>query len=99
MPENYDRGQAICFDDQGRWTGIEPYQGNAHVVYRSGPPNGTDLTARRKLASNMSARLGDAVRKLLTGSKLLADKRAWLMASPAAYESSRDAILEAQVHE
>jgi hypothetical protein len=74
MPENYDRGLAICFDDQGRWTGIESYRGNDHVVYRSGPPNGTDLTPCCKQASNTSKRLCDAVRKLNTHPDLPADK-------------------------
>jgi hypothetical protein len=95
MPENYDRGLAICFDDQGRWTGIESYQDNDHVVYRSGPPNGTDLTPCCKQAGNTNNRLGDAVRKLVTHSDLTADKNAWLTASLAAFEANRDTIWEA----
>ncbi len=95
MPENYDRGLAICFDDRGQWTGVETYIGNNHVIYRSGPPNGTDFTPCCKRAKDTPRRLGAAVRNLLSHTGLAVDKKAWLAASLAAYEANRDTIWEA----
>ena len=49
MPDNYDRGLAICFDVDGNYAGIKTRYGSADVVYRSGPPNGADFTPCSKL--------------------------------------------------
>ena len=61
MPQNYDRGIAICFDDQGEWR-LQDRQGNEGVVYRSGPPNGVDCTP-----CNIDARLFGATLPLGKG--------------------------------
>lgn len=66
MPDVYDRGMAVCFDKQARYVGIKSYR-KRDVVYRSGPPNGTDLTPCCKLAEKPEktfARLGRAVTAL-----------------------------------
>lgn len=105
MPEIYDRGLAICFDEQGQWTGVEVYQGNGDVVYRAGPPNGTDLTPCCKLAAVTAKtvrRLGEAVKKLQTFPELPVAKKDWLTASLNSYEANREAICEAvtsKIHE
>lgn len=92
MPELYDRGLAICFNEQGQWTGVEVYQGNRHVVYRSGPSNGTDFTPCCRLAKDTPNRLRKAVKKLLTYRELPDDRKNWLEASLASYEANLDAI-------
>lgn len=48
MPENYTRGLAICFDSSGVFSGVKSWGRHGEVVYRSGPPNGHDLTACSK---------------------------------------------------
>jgi hypothetical protein len=44
MPDNDDRGLALRFGPDGAWHGVRTYLGNQGVLYRSGPPNGTDFT-------------------------------------------------------
>lgn len=50
MPENYDRGIAMCFDARGGFVGCRHYRANT-VFYRSGPPAGYDPSACSKLGS------------------------------------------------
>lgn len=81
MPENYDRGLAVCFDPTGRYTGVRARTGNDGVVYRSGPPNGTDLTPCSKLAKeekNVLIRLGRALKDLSNFGGLTEEKKQWL---------------------
>lgn len=81
MPENYDRGLAVCFDRTGRYTGVRARTGNDGVVYRSGPPNGTDLTPCSKLAKeekNVLIRLGRALKDLSNFGGLTEEKKQWL---------------------
>lgn len=92
MPNLYDCGLAITFDDQGVWTGVNVVSVNRGVVYRSGPPNGTDLTPCCKLAKDTANRLLKAARTLAAYDKLPDDKRAWLEASIHYYEDHRDII-------
>lgn len=98
MPDLYDRGLAICFDAQGRWTGVESYKGNAHVVYRSGPPNGTDLTPCCKLAAVTSKtvrRVREAAGRLLAQPDSPIDRQSWLANSVASYDANEPAICKA----
>lgn len=99
MPAIYDRGLAICFDDRGQWTEVVGiYQGNQDVVYRSGPPNGTDMTPCCKLAKSPAGtvkRLATAAGKLLDQPKLPPERRDWLAASVQSYEANAQAIAEA----
>lgn len=65
----YDRGMAVCFDDAGAYQGLLAYR-RPDVVYRSGPPNGTDLTPCCKLGPEHGRtviRLGRAIENLLRG--------------------------------
>lgn len=92
MPDNFDRGLAITFDDRGKWTGVKSIMGNEGVVYRSGPPNGTDLTPCCKLAGNTANRLLNAVDKLASFPKLPEQKRHWLDACREDFKSRKDEI-------
>ncbi|MEZ5582068.1 MAG: TM1802 family CRISPR-associated protein [Candidatus Competibacteraceae bacterium] len=92
MPDNYDRGLAITFDDQGQWAGVKSVLGNQGVVYRSGPPNGTDLTPCCKLAGNTANRLLSAVEKLASFPNLPESKRIWLKACLEDFRSRKDEI-------
>jgi CRISPR-associated protein Csh1 len=92
MPAQYDRGLAICFDRQGEWSSVKTVSGNQGVVYRSGPPNGTDLTSCCKLASNTPNRLLRAAKNLADCDGLVSEKRAWLGSSIASFERNKDDI-------
>lgn len=92
MPDNYDRGLALCFGPGGEWRGVKTYLGNNGVVYRSGPPNGTDFTPCCKLAGNTGIRLANAVKALADYPELSGDKRQWLANSLACFNSNRDAF-------
>ncbi|MBK1642718.1 CRISPR-associated protein [Chromatium okenii] len=89
MPANYDRGLALCFGANGEWMGVKTYKGNAGVVYRSGPSNGTDFTPCCKLAGNTANRLANTVKVLSDVSKLSAEKRQWLVDSLATFNNAQ----------
>ncbi|NKN31819.1 TM1802 family CRISPR-associated protein [Marichromatium bheemlicum] len=99
MPENYDRGQALCFDAAGGWVGCKPYNGNQGVVYRSGPPNGTDLTPCCKFSdadpTKTLARLKRAVVQLAEAEEVSVEGRDWLAATLATFERESETILAA----
>ncbi|MCP5421231.1 MAG: CRISPR-associated protein [Gammaproteobacteria bacterium] len=92
MPDNYDRGLAVTFDEQGCWVGVKSVTGNQGVVYRSGPPNGTDLTPCCKLAGNTANRLLGAVANLAAFPELPERKRAWLSACLEEFGQRKDEI-------
>lgn len=92
MPANYDRGLALCFGPGGEWRGVKTYLGNRAVVYRSGPPNGTDFTPCCKLAGNTASRLAGAVKALVDYHALPGDKRQWLADSLAGFNAARDVL-------
>ena len=91
MPANYDRGLALCFGPGGEWRGVKSYQGNQGVIYRSGPPNGTDFTPCCKLAGNTGIRLANAVKALLDYSELPGNRRQWLTNSLDYFNQNREA--------
>jgi CRISPR-associated protein Csh1 len=66
--------------------------GNQAVIYRSGPPNGTDFTPCCKLAGNTANRLAAAVKALADAPGLPGDKRQWLVDSLACFNDAKDAI-------
>lgn len=92
MHPPYDRGMALCFDDQGEWAGVATVYDDRNVVYRSGPPNGTDFTPCCKLAGNTANRLCLAAKKLLKNAKLVTEKRAWLQKTIAVFQKYQDMI-------
>ncbi|MCC8993085.1 MAG: TM1802 family CRISPR-associated protein [Candidatus Contendobacter sp.] len=92
MPDNYDRGLALCFGPGGEWRGVKTYMGNQNVIYRSGPPNGTDFTPCCKLAGNTGIRLANAVKALIDDRQLSGDKKQWLADSLTCFNSNRDAF-------
>ena len=92
MPANYDRGLALCFGPGGEWRGVKTFMGNQAVVYRSGPPNGTDFTPCCKLAGNTANRLAAAVEELAKDSRLPRDKRQWLADSLDCFNKAQTAI-------
>ncbi|HYN79303.1 MAG TPA: TM1802 family CRISPR-associated protein [Lamprocystis sp. (in: g-proteobacteria)] len=96
MPANYDRGLALCFGPGGEWRGVKTYMGNQAVVYRSGPPNGTDFTPCCKLAGNTATRLATAVKELAQDSSLPRDKRQWLVDSLTCFNDAQ-AVIWAEV--
>jgi CRISPR-associated protein Csh1 len=91
MPTNYDRGLALCFGSSGEWHGVKTYLGNRSVIYRSGPPNGTDFTPCCKLAGNTGTRLANTVKALTDYRELPGDKRQWLTDSLDAFNNNREA--------
>ncbi|WP_295542541.1 TM1802 family CRISPR-associated protein [uncultured Thiohalocapsa sp.] len=99
LPAHYDRGLALCFDADGGWCGVRTYQGNQGVLYRSGPPNGTDFTPCCKFSGPDSAktlaRLSRAVAQLAAAAELDVSERDWLTATLTTFEREREAILEA----
>lgn len=78
LPKLYDRGLALCFAADGAWVGVKTYQGNQGVLYRSGPPNGTDFTPCCKLAGNTANRLSSTVATCAKAPELSAEQRDWL---------------------
>jgi CRISPR-associated protein Csh1 len=92
MPPLYDRGLALCFDDQGDWLGVQTVLGNAEVVYRSGPSNGTDLTPCCKLANNTAARLLRAIESLASSGAVSDAQRDWLKNVAASYQANREPL-------
>ena len=90
MPVNYDRGLALCFGPGGEWRGVKTYMGNSGVVYRSGPPNGTDFTPCCKLAGNTGSRLASAVKILADYPGLSGVQRQWLADSLTCFNNNRD---------
>lgn len=94
LPANYDRGIAICFDDRGDWCGIEVRYGNQGVVYRSGPPNGTDLTPCNKLAGSTAQRFLKGIEALAAYSGLSGTQQLWLAAVAESYRRHLAVIWE-----
>jgi CRISPR-associated protein Csh1 len=92
MPDTYDRGIALCFDERGDFRGVKSVQGNSGVVYRSGPPNGTDLTPCCKLAGMTRKRLLSAAKELADYDALAPEKKSWLDATIRTYEGDVNAI-------
>jgi CRISPR-associated protein Csh1 len=92
MPAKYDRGLALCFGPNGEWRGVRTFMGNQAVVYRSGPPNGTDFTPCCKLAGNTANRLANSVKELANFSGLPDDRRHWLTASLDCFNSDQARI-------
>jgi CRISPR-associated protein Csh1 len=92
MPANYDRGLALCFGPKGEWRGVKTYNGNQGVVYRSGPPNGTDFTPCCKLAGNTANRLASAVKALAEAPGLSAEQGQWLVESLVTFNDAQTAI-------
>ncbi len=96
MPTNYDRGLALCFGPGGEWRGVQTYNGNEAVVYRSGPPNGVDFTPCCKLAGNTSHRLAATTRALIDFNSLAKNQRQWLADSVATFQAMQ-ALIWAEV--
>ncbi|WP_295388833.1 TM1802 family CRISPR-associated protein [uncultured Thiodictyon sp.] len=92
MPANYDRGLALCFGPGGEWCAVKTYSGNQGVVYRSGPPNGTDFTPCCKLAGNTANRLAASVKELADHPSLPGEKRQWLVDSLTCFNDAQAAI-------
>lgn len=92
MPTNYDRGLALCFGPDGEWRGVRTYNGNQGVLYRSGPPNGTDFTPCCKLAGNTANRLASAVEACVEAPELADHQRRWLSLSLATFRTAQAAI-------
>lgn len=92
MPDQYDRGLALCFDAAGQWCGVRTYNGNQGVFYRSGPPNGTDFTPCCKLAGNTANRLASTIEACAQAPELSAQQRQWLTDSLASFRTRQAAI-------
>ncbi|NVZ11576.1 CRISPR-associated protein [Allochromatium humboldtianum] len=92
MPDLYDRGLALCFGPAGEWRGVRTYQGSQGVLYRSGPPNGTDFTPCCKLAGNTANRLAGAVAVCAEAPEFSDEQRDWLSASLETFHTSQNDI-------
>lgn len=78
MQAPYDRGLALCFDPKGEWAGVATVYDDPAVIYRSGPPNGTDFTPCCKLAGNTANRLHRTAKDLAECADLAPEQRSWL---------------------
>ncbi|MCK8603807.1 TM1802 family CRISPR-associated protein [Desulfoferrobacter suflitae] len=88
MPEVYDRGLAICFDENGNYHSVEVLHNRESVIYRSGPSNGTDYTPCCKLAKTTDNRLLKAAKNLLESGQLSPKEEQWLALAIGAYEQN-----------
>lgn len=86
MQPPYDRGLALCFDEKGEWAGVATVYDDPNVVYRSGPPNGTDFTPCCKLAGNTAHRLCRTAKELVEHASLTADQCSWLHRTIAVFQ-------------
>lgn len=86
MPENYDRGFAICFDSRGKYVGIRSKNGNDDVVYRPGPSNNSaPLTPCSKLSEKMDSKLAflfQSAKSVLEHTTLPTDWISWFKGIP-----------------
>lgn len=94
MPPEYDRGVAICFDDEGNYMHCRGVHGNKGVVYRSGPPNGTDFTLCCKIAKSTGERLLRAACNLLESDALSNADHDWLDRAIRDYRDRQSEIWE-----
>lgn len=92
MPEIYDRGLAICFDENGLYHSVKVLHNRESVIYRSGPSNGTDYTPCCKLAKTTDNRLLKAVKNLLKSGELSSEEEQWLACTINAYEQNMKGI-------
>lgn len=95
MPQNYTRGLAICFDKDGEFVGMRNWSRRKEVLYRSGPPNGHDLTACSKFGGDLKKtipRLGRAARAATAHT--VNGRHAWWCAVADALENPDAAMLE-----
>ncbi|MDS4042472.1 MAG: TM1802 family CRISPR-associated protein [Candidatus Competibacter sp.] len=89
MQPPYDRGLALCFDASGEWAGVAAIYDDQSVVYRSGPPRGTDLTPCCKLAGDTADRLCRAAQALVKRPNLTADQRSWLQRTITVFQEKQ----------
>lgn len=94
MPEIYDRGLAICFDEDGKFSSIESVVGNENVVYRAGPSNGTDYTPCCKLAGTTNKRILKAVKEFVKAKELPLETKDWLDKTIKNFELGQSSIWE-----
>ncbi len=94
MPEIYDRGLAICFDETGTYHSVKVLHSRQNVIYRSGPSNGTDYTPCCKLAKTTDKRLLKATKSLLESGELPPPEKQWLEATIDSYEQIIEKIWE-----
>ncbi len=94
MPEIYDRGLAICFDEKGHYHSVNVLHNRESVIYRSGPPMGTDYTPCCKLAKTTDNRLLKAAKNLLGSGELSPEEEQWLAITIDSYEQNMKRIWE-----
>ncbi len=92
MPEIYDRGLAICFDETGRFDSVKVLHKREDVIYRSGPSNGTDYTPCCKQAKTTDNRLLKAVKNLLESGELTPEEKKWLDVTVIDYSQNLKSI-------
>jgi CRISPR-associated protein Csh1 len=92
MPEIYDRGIAICFDEKGNYHSISILHKRKYVIYRSGPPGGTDYTPCCKLAKTTNKRILKAAKNLSESNELSPREKQWLDNSIQSYEQNIEHI-------
>lgn len=94
MPENYDRGVAICFDVDGEFAGCRRYDRREEVLYRRATgPTGADFTPCSKQSSKphstfskLARATGRLVEAVAAGAGAEA-RRAWLRRVEAQLEA------------
>ncbi|OQW91175.1 MAG: hypothetical protein BWK79_17590 [Beggiatoa sp. IS2] len=94
MPPEYNRGFALCFDEQGHWAKIQTVQKTGkEVVYRAGSSgNGTNLTPCYKLSPTTLKRLLESVEELADNSA--GTESDWLKASIESYKQNQAIVSE-----
>lgn len=101
MEAAYCRGIGLCFDKAGEWKGLYslslPEEGHhPEVVYRGGPPNGTNLVpCRKESGKDYVGRLKRDVEVFLDKAALKETQQQWLKKTVASFDRQADAIREA----
>ena len=58
MPDNYDRGLAVCFDTNGKYVGIRTLNRSSGVLYRPGPSsNSGPFTPSVKISDKLEKKV------------------------------------------
>lgn len=90
MPDNYNKGFALCFDAQGQWVGVRESRKHDAVVYRGGSPNGTNFTPCYKLSNTTKKRLISSIEDLGKYQALSLEKRKWLASSLSCFKEQQE---------
>lgn len=104
MPDNYDRGLAVCFDTNGKYVGIRTLNRSSGVLYRPGPSsNSGPFTPSVKISDKLEKKVQwmFAATGELAGVPVSDDWKVWLDAIPfddgnVVEQVAKDVLVEAK---